>query len=57
MKYLLLMAAAVLSALAEAASGNSIMHAHLSLARTAELLAIAVVAVCACASPSAQGVR
>ncbi len=35
-----LMAAAVLSALAEAASGNSIMHAHLSLARTAELLAI-----------------
>ncbi len=35
-----LIAAAVLSALAEAASGNSIMHAHLSLARTAELLAI-----------------
>jgi hypothetical protein len=35
-----LMAAAVLSALAEAASGNSIMRAHLSLARTAELLAI-----------------
>lgn len=35
-----LMAAAVLSALAEAASGNSIMHAHLSLARTAELLAV-----------------
>ncbi len=35
-----LMAAAVLSALAEATSGNSIMHAHLSLARTAELLAI-----------------
>ncbi len=35
-----LMAAAVLSALADAASGNSIMHAHLSLARTAELLAI-----------------
>jgi hypothetical protein len=35
-----LMAASVLSALAEAASGNSIMHAHLSLARTAELLAV-----------------
>ncbi len=35
-----LMAAAVLSAMAEAASGNSIMHAHISLARTAELLAI-----------------
>ncbi|WP_050603068.1 CoA transferase [Ruegeria sp. 6PALISEP08] len=35
-----LMAAAVLSALSEAASGNSIMHAHLSLARTAELLAV-----------------
>ncbi|MES0825856.1 CoA transferase [Ruegeria sp. SCP11] len=34
-----LMAAAVLSALAEAASGNSIMLAQLSLARTAELLA------------------
>lgn len=34
-----LMAAAVLSALAEAASGNSVMYAHLSLARTAELLA------------------
>ncbi|WP_170761508.1 CoA transferase [Ruegeria lacuscaerulensis] len=34
-----LMAAAVLSAMAEAASGNSIMHAQLSLARTAELLA------------------
>lgn len=35
-----LMAAAVLSALAEAAQGNSIMQARLSLARTAELLAI-----------------
>ncbi|NOE36180.1 CoA transferase [Ruegeria sp. HKCCD7318] len=35
-----LMAAAVLSALSEAASGSSIMHAHLSLARTAELLAV-----------------
>ncbi|NOD77233.1 MULTISPECIES: CoA transferase [unclassified Ruegeria] len=35
-----LMAAAVLSALSEAAAGNSIMHAHLSLARTAELLAV-----------------
>lgn len=35
-----LMAAAILSALAEAAAGNSIMHAQLSLARTAELLAI-----------------
>ncbi|WP_170416949.1 CoA transferase [Ruegeria atlantica] len=35
-----LMAAAVLSALAEAASGNSIMLGQLSLARTAELLAI-----------------
>ncbi len=34
-----LMAAAVLSAMAEAASGNSIMHAQLSLSRTAELLA------------------
>ncbi|KUJ78710.1 CoA transferase [Ruegeria profundi] len=34
-----LMAAAVLSALAEAASGNSIMLAQLSLARTADLLA------------------
>ncbi|WP_420586321.1 CoA transferase [Ruegeria sp.] len=34
-----LMAAAVVSALAEAASGNSIMLAQLSLARTAELLA------------------
>ncbi|WP_170573057.1 CoA transferase [Ruegeria atlantica] len=34
-----LMAAAVLSAMAEAASGNSIMLAQLSLARTAELLA------------------
>ncbi|WP_377193321.1 CoA transferase [Ruegeria meonggei] len=34
-----LMAAAVLSAMAEAASGNAIMHAQLSLARTAELLA------------------
>jgi len=33
-----LMAAAILSALAEAASGHSIMHAQLSLARTAELL-------------------
>jgi hypothetical protein len=35
-----LMAAAVLSALAEAAAGNSIMQARLSLARTAELLAV-----------------
>ncbi|CUH43085.1 CoA transferase [Ruegeria atlantica] len=35
-----LMAAAVLSALAEAASGNAIMLGQLSLARTAELLAI-----------------
>ncbi len=35
-----LMAAAVLSALAQAAAGDSIMHAHLSLARTAELLAV-----------------
>ncbi|WP_037310977.1 CoA transferase [Ruegeria halocynthiae] len=35
-----LMAAAILSALAEAASGNSVMHAQLSLARTAELLAV-----------------
>lgn len=35
-----LMASAVLSALAEAASGNSIMLGQLSLARTAELLAI-----------------
>ncbi len=34
-----LMAAAVLSALAQAASGNTVMTAHLSLARTAELLA------------------
>lgn len=34
-----LMAAAVLSALTEAASGNSVMLAQLSLARTAELLA------------------
>ena len=34
-----LMAAAVLSALAEAARGNTVMHAQLSLARTAELLA------------------
>lgn len=34
-----LMAAAVLSALAEAAVGNTVMHAQLSLARTAELLA------------------
>lgn len=34
-----LMAAAVLSALAEAAQGNTVMHAQLSLARTAELLA------------------
>ncbi|WP_298849689.1 CoA transferase [uncultured Ruegeria sp.] len=35
-----LMAAAALSALAEAATGKSVMHAHLSLARTAELLAV-----------------
>ncbi len=35
-----LMAAAVLSALAEAAQSNSVMHAQLSLARTAELLAV-----------------
>ncbi|WP_171121746.1 MULTISPECIES: CoA transferase [unclassified Ruegeria] len=34
-----LMAAAILSALAEAASGGSVMQARLSLARTAELLA------------------
>jgi len=34
-----LMAAAALSAMAEAASGNTVMTAHLSLARTAELLA------------------
>lgn len=34
-----LMAAAVMSALAQAASGNTVMTAHLSLARTAELLA------------------
>ena len=34
-----LLAAAALSALAEAASGNTVMTAHLSLARTAELLA------------------
>ncbi len=34
-----LMAAAVLSALAEAASGGSVMQARMSLARTAELLA------------------
>ncbi len=33
-----LMAAAVLSAMAEAASGSTVMTAHLSLARTAELL-------------------
>ncbi|MEM9126870.1 MAG: acyl-CoA transferase, partial [Pseudomonadota bacterium] len=35
-----LMAAAVLSALADATAGDSIMFGHLSLARTAELLAI-----------------
>lgn len=35
-----LMAATVLSAMAEAAAGNSAMIGHLSLARTAELLAI-----------------
>lgn len=34
-----LLAAAALSALAEAASGHTVMDAHLSLARTAELLA------------------